>query len=258
MPRPTRAWPIRAIELDDSLAEAHASLGYILKNRFEWEAAEKSLRRAIELKPGYAQAHHWYSIYLSQHGRFPEALEESKVAISLDPLAMSTNAQLGAVLLLARRYDEAIEQHERVLLMDPSFASAHQIIGEASAYKGDYVRALTSYEMASKVGALGREDHEQLADRGFALAMSGRRREAEQVAAELLQRYQRNPRGVAANIATIYVAIGETDLAFKWLSEGLVRQDPELGYLKVDPRWDRLRSDPRFAALLARVGFQPD
>ena len=246
----------KAIELDGSLAEAHASLGYIQKNRFEWAAAEASFRRAIELKPGYAQAHHWYSIYLSQHGRFSEAIAESKLAISLDPLATSTNAQLGTVLLLARRYDEAITQYQRILQEDSTFASAHQIIGEAYSYKRDYHRALASFEMAVKAGALGREDHEQMADKGFALAMSGRGREAMEVLAELLARHRRNPKGVSANIATVYTALGSTELAFTFLSQALELRDSEIGYLKVDPRWDRLRSDQRFDSLLARVGFK--
>ena len=109
------------------------------------------------------------------------------------------------------------------------FASAHQIIGESYAYKGDYERALSSYQSAAKVAALGREDHEQLADRGFALARAGRSREAQRVLAELLERHRRNPKGVAANIATIYVALGQSEPAFMWLAKAVELRDPEIG-----------------------------
>jgi tetratricopeptide (TPR) repeat protein len=241
--------------LDPTLAEAFASLGYVQKNRFEWAASEASLRKAISLKPGYAQAHHWFSILLSQHGRFTEAIEASKAAILHDPLSMSTHAQLGTVLLLARRYDESIQQYEKILEMDPTFASAHQIIGECHAYKGEYDRALTSYQQAARVAALGREDHEQLADRGFALARAGRPREAQRILAELMERHKRSPKGVSANIATVYVALGQIERAFTWLGRAVELRDPEIGYLKVDPRWDALRADRRFDDLLKQVGF---
>jgi len=245
----------RAITLDPSLAEAHASLGYIQKNRFEWRSAEASLKRAIELKPSYAPAHHWYSILLAQHGRFSESLAEIKTAVALDPLSISANAQLGTALLLARRYDDAVMQYRKVLDMDPAYSAAHQVIGEAYCYKGEYDRALESYRHAASVAAVAREDNEQRADIGYALALSGRRADADAVLTELLRRDKTTPRSTAANIATLYVALGKLDLAFRWLTVAVERRDPEIGYLKVDPRWDRLRGDTRFAALLGQIGL---
>jgi len=173
----------------------------------------------------------------------------------LDPFSISTNAQLGTVLLLARRYDDAIAQYENILQLDPTYATAHQVIGEAYSYKREYDRAIAAFQMAAKVGALGREDHEQQADLGYALAMAGRSGEATTVVNGLLDRQRRNPRGIAANIATIYAALRSTDLAFMWLDRAVELRDSEVGYLKVEPRWDVLRSDARFDRLLARVGF---
>lgn len=247
---------LKAVDLDPSLAEAHASLGYAQKNRFEWAAAETNLKRAIALKPGYAPAHHWYSIYLTQQGDFTGATSEIKTAISLDPFSISANTHLGTVLLLGRRYDDAIAQYQKTLAMDASFSTAHQSIGEAYAYKKDHDRAIASYQMAAKVGTVGREDHEQQADLGYALAMAGRRLEATKVLSVLLQRERQNPLGIAANIATVHAALGHRDLAFTWLAKAFERGDLEIGYLKVDPRWDSLRADSRFDKLLARIGFR--
>jgi TolB-like protein/tetratricopeptide (TPR) repeat protein len=250
-----RAAAEKAVELDDSLAEAHASLGLIRKNAFEWDGAEASFKKALQLKPGYATGHHWYAAYLAQRGRFADAIAEIKTAVSLDPLSASANGEFAAILLLARRYDDAITQALRTLKMDPAYSLAYQDMAEAYAYQGKYDRALDEAYKAEKTGGLGLQDQELRADIAYILAKSGRRNEALKIANALIERTESQGDVVAANVATIYAALGETNLAFEWLKRALTVRDPGLGYLKVDPRWDPLRGDERFGALLASLGL---
>ena len=245
----------KAIELDESLAEAHASLGYIQKNQFHWSTAEASFKRAIALKPGYGAAHHWYASYLAQLGRFPEAIVEIKTALSLDPLSTSVNAEFGAVLILARRYDEAIAQIQRTLQMDPSFSRAHLMMAEAHAYVGAYDQALDELARALQDGTLGAEDQELVAVKGYVLAMAGRRAEALAIVGRLAERYRQHREAVAGGIVTIYAALGDKARALDWLATAVESHDSEISYLKVDRRLDGLRSDPRFERILAQLGL---
>ena len=125
----------RRSRLDESLAEAHASLALVHQERFEWDVAEREFKRALELRPAYATAHRWCAAYLAGHGRAPDAMIEIRRALALDPLSLSINAQLAAILILARRYDEAIVQLDQTLQMDHSFSMAHIMLAEAYAHK---------------------------------------------------------------------------------------------------------------------------
>ena len=242
-----------AVALDDTLAEAHASLGYAQTNRFEWQEAEKSFKRALELKPGYATAHHWYSILLTQQRRLPEAITEIKIALSLDPLSLGSNLQLAAVLVMARRYDDAIAQYERALPMDADYATTFRHKAMTYAHKGDYEGALTLLREAVQKTPLGAEDQELKADMGYVLAAGGRAAEGLEIAADLVERHRRTGEEVAGSIAAIFAGAGRIDDAFVWLTKARDTRDPEVGYLKVDPRWDNLRGDPRFNAILASL-----
>ncbi|MBM3819921.1 MAG: tetratricopeptide repeat protein [Acidimicrobiia bacterium] len=246
-----------ALRLDPSLADVHAALGYVQKNRFEWAAAEASFRRALELRPDDPEAHHRYGILLTQHGRFDEAITEIKAAIALRPLWFSHNAQLAATLMLARRYDDARKQAEETQRMDPSHPGPHQVLSEVYAFTGDHARAQAEVEQALQLGPLGRQDQELLADLGYIAARAGRRRDAEAVLDELAAR-ERGGSSVAAASATVLAALGRKDAAFEQLSNALAADEFELGYLKVDPRWDHIRSDARFDALLRKLGFTAD
>ena len=247
----------KAIALDASLAEAHASLAYVQKNRFEWAAAEASFRRAIALKPSYAAAHHWYSIFLTQHGRFPEAIAEIKTAIALDPLSLSANTQLCSALLMARRYDSAIEQCQHALQIDPGSATAYRTLAAVYTHQGRYDQALAAFDQAATHTPVAAEDQELKADVSYVLALSGRRAEALATVRQLTDRYQRTGEDVAGSIAAIQTALGDRESAFEWLSRVRDARDTEAGYLKVHPRWDPLRRDPRFVALLTSLGFTP-
>jgi tetratricopeptide (TPR) repeat protein len=244
-----------AVTLDGSLAEAHASLAYVQRNRFEWAAAEGSFQRAIALKPGYATAHHWYSVFLTQHGRFPEAITESKTAISLDPLSVPANLQLGMVMLMARRYDVAVAQFEHTLQMDPAVPVAYRSIADAYTYAGDRTKAQAAFERAMRSTAVANEDQELKADMAYAAAVEGRRDAAMRALRDLTERFRHGGEEVAGNIAAIYAGLGDRDQAIEWLTVARDRRDQELSYLKVHPRWDILRGDPRFDAILKSLGF---
>jgi TolB-like protein/Tfp pilus assembly protein PilF len=245
----------QAVAHDDTLAEAHVSLAYAHKNRFEWAEAERSFTRAIQLKPGLAQAHHWYSIFLTQHGRFPEAITEIRAALSLDPLSLGANQQLATVLLMARRHEDAISQWQRALRMNTELLNAYRGMTSAYTYLGLYDHALGAAAEATRRTPLGAEDQELKADLGYVLAVSGRRAEALRIVRALTDRYDATGEELAGSIAALHAGLGAIDPAFEWLHRAYERRDPELGFLKVDPRWDPLRRDKRFQALLKKLGF---
>jgi serine/threonine-protein kinase len=244
----------KALALDESLAEAHASLALVHQERFEWDAAERGFRRALELKPSYATAHHWYAAYLAGRGRSPEALTEIRRALALDPLSISINSELAAILILARRFDEAIGQVEGSLELDPSFGRAHMVLAEAHAHKGAYDRAL---EEAERAVALDGRTTELRGNVGYVLALAGRDAEAEKIAFELAKLHEKREDGAAGAVATVYAGLGLNDRAFEWLDRAREQRDPVIGSLQADPRFDSLRSDPRFARFLREVGLAP-
>ena len=243
----------RAVALDPMLAEAHASLGYAQKNRFEWAKAEASLRRAIELKPNYASAHHFYAILLIQRGRHAEAIAEIKRAAALDPVSFPINLTVASTLLMARRYDDAIAQYDKVLQVDPTFHLALRGKAAAYMYKGDYDEAVAAFKRASDAAPPAAEDQEMKADIGYLAAISGRRADALKTITDFAYRYDTLGEVVAGSIAAVYSGLREPEQAFLWLERGYAGRDPELGYLRADPRWDALRSDPRFDNLLRRL-----
>jgi len=245
----------QAVSLDPSLAEAHASLGYAEKNRFQWQAAEASFKRALALKPGAPLLHHWYAILLTQLGRFPEAITEIKAAIALDPLSIGANLQFGSVLYMARRHEDAIAQWQRALQLDPSFVNGYRGIATAYAALGMYDRALDRVAEATRRSPAGADDHDLKTDVACILAAAGRRDEALRIAIGFIDRYHATGEGVAGSIAAVYAALGELDSSFKWLRLAVEDRNPEVGYLKVDPRWDSLRRDSRFDRLLTELSL---
>jgi serine/threonine-protein kinase len=245
----------KAVSLDDTLAEAHASLGLARSNRFQWQAAERSFKRAIELKPGYASARLWYSVFLTQHARFSEAIAEIKIAMSLDPLSVAPRLQFASLLTLARRFDDAVAQYEAAQALDSTFATGYRHMASAMLHKGDFAQAQALFDRARKLSPVGAEDQEIKADLGFLYAVSGRADEARAILRDLIQRYERAGEQVAGSVAAIHAGLGARDEAIRWLERARDARDPETGYLFVDPRWDSLRGDPRFRALLTSLGF---
>ena len=236
----------KALEIDDTLVEAHASLAGVKEQEWDWIEAEIEFRRAIELNPGYATAHQWYAEFLAKMGRFTEAVAEIKRARDLDPFSLIINAIEAQVFFLARRYDEAIKSCRRTLELDPNFFPAHLYLARAYLEMGFYEDAIA--EMERWAALSGRP--EMKITLAFTYAAAGQRTEVRRVLDEL-ERFYVPP----YLLALVYAGLGEKDRAFQQLDEAYDVRDPDLVYLKVDPRLDPLRSDPRFQSLLRRMNF---
>ena len=249
--RLAREATLRALEIDDTLAEAHASLAYVRIFDWDWAEAEREYRRSIELNPSYATAHHWYAHYLTAMGRQTEAVVEMMRARELDPLSLPINAGLGWHYYLTRQYDEAIREYRKTLELDENFYMAHFLLGMAYEQVSKYDEALSSYDRAIKLSG---GSPAMLAAPGHAYAMTGRHDEARRVLGEL---HAASAQGFVSpyHVAVIHAALGETDRAFDWLARASDAQSEALIWLAVDPLLDALRTDPRFAALMARIGF---
>jgi eukaryotic-like serine/threonine-protein kinase len=242
----------KALAIDDSLAEAHTSLGFV-KTRYEWdwEGAEASFRRAIELNPNYALAHQWYSNYLASVGRYQDAIDEAKRGQELSPLSLIGNAQVGWMYFFARRYDEGAAASLKVIEMDPNFFSARRYYGLILEQKGQYEQAVEQLEKAREQSG---GSPVVIAALGHAYALAGKRHESEKIIEELLDP-SKPRRGSGYDVAVVYVGLGEKEKAFEWLDKAYEQRDDFLAYLKADPRFDPLRTDTRFDNLLHRLGL---
>ena len=249
-----KAAALKAIELDNTLAEPHASLAFIAEtHEWDWATAEREYKRALELNPGDARAHHWYAGYLMYVGRFDEGIAEAKRARDLDPLSLPINNALAGRLLVAGRYDEALAQLRETLEMEPHFAPAHQTLGWAYRNKGKQQEAIQEFQQAVQIS--GPDDTDLMLDLGCAYAAAGNQEEARRILARLRNLHERGlaPSG---SIGILYGALGELDEAFTWLEKAYEERDPELTYLKVPGRrFEPLRRDARFKELVHRVGL---
>jgi len=242
----------RALQLDDTLAEAHGSLAVVHFYQYELDDAEREYRRALELKPGYATAHQWLGYELAQRGRTEEAIAEARKAIELDPLSVGVNGGYGAVLIYARQVDAAIAQLVKTAQMDPAFARAHTALAKAYLMKGARDRAI---EEAQRAAALGVRDVLVHAEIAYVDAAAGKRGDAQRLLREILDRYRQGDTSAAMAAAIAYTALGDRDQAFQWLERARQVSDPEVTGVKMDPQFDPLRGDPRFAKLLAAIGM---
>jgi TolB-like protein/Flp pilus assembly protein TadD len=242
----------KALELDDTLAEAHTSLAYVVEYYdFDLEQAVKEYERAIQLNPNYATAHHWYSNGpLLELGKFDRAIAEGKRAIELDPLSLIINASLGVVYFHARRYDEAITQFRKTLEMDPRFYEAHRCLSMALQLKGQLDEAIAEYRKAAELN----DKPFVLAWLGQAYARAGQREEAQKILARLTE--EAKSRYVSAyGFALMFLALGDKERAIDELERSYRNRDSLFG-IKVDPMLDDLRGHPRFEALVQKV-FAP-
>lgn len=239
-----RATAIKALDIDDTLAEAHASLAFI-KTYYDddEQGAESEFKRAIELDPNYATAHHWYSEYLAMRGQEQEAMTEIKRAQELDPLSPVINTTLGERLYLARRYDEAIRQLQKTLEFAPDFGPAHYTLGLAFEQKGMYEEAISELRKAKDTSG---NSQNVLASLGHTLALSGQRSAAHKILEELLAKEDPVPYA----IAVIYQGLGEKQQTIGWLKKVKDKKDALDMMLRFDPRMDNLRDEPGFQALL--------
>src|SRR5438093_12169360 len=245
-----KAAALKALQLDDKLAEAHNALAMVLFLYLDIAGSIPELQRAIALNPNYATAHHWYGFNpLSTLGRFDEAIAESKRAVELDPLSPVINSDLGSNLMVARRYDEAIAQLRKTLEIDPTFSLAHGALGEALQFKGDLPGAIAEYTKAQELGA----DPRIRVLMAAAKAQSGDRDAAVRMLAEL-EEARRNREIPGAQRAVLYTSLGNRTEAIRCLEQSVADHDSQdVAWIKVYPKWDPLRGDPRFEALVQKV-----
>jgi len=248
-----RAAAQKAIEIDDTLAAAHAELGFIIFwHDWDWGASENKFKRALELDPDGADTHLFYAHLLSNTGRHEEALAEAKRARELDPLNLLINALEGQFLMHAGRTDEALTRLQETLEVEPNYFLAHLIASSAYIEKGMYSEAISEAQRAREIaGARGTHAEASL---GYALAKSGKKAEARSVLEALLK--SSAERYISPyTIALVYNGLGEHDEALAWLERAYAQRKQGMVFLKVDPKWNDLRDDPRFQDLLRRVGF---
>ena len=243
----------RALEIDESSAEAHSSLAFI-KFRWDWDrsATEREFQTAIKLKPAYAPAHQWYSSYLVAVERFDEAIGEAKRTEELEPLSFVASSHLGWIYYLAGQNDKAIEQCRKILERDPSSFPARRYLGLAYEAKGMYSEAIAEFQTGVKLSG----SPLMLALLGHAYAVSGKTAEAKQVLSDL-QQLQGQRYVSPYTVAAIHAGLGDQDQAFKWLETAVEERDIWLMNLKVDPVFAKLRSQRKFTDILARIRLRP-
>lgn len=254
MPR-AKAAAMKALELDDGLAEAHTSLAAALVwFDWDWEASEREFKRAIELNPHYTVAHHWYgSVLLSAQGRFDEALASERRALELEPLSLVVNSNLGFICYQAARFDEAIEHLQRTLEIDDSFIYARFHLGLCHAHRGDYDKAIAELRLAiEQAGGRGALIQAAL---GYAYAVAGRRDEALQVLAQL-QTFPMNRDVSPFYLAMIHAGLGDKEEALKWLESTCKERYNWMVWLGVEPMFESLRDAAPFVEMLRRIGLQ--
>lgn len=242
----------KAIELDDTLAEAHAAQAYI-KTYYDWDwrTGEGEFRRALALDPNDADTYHMFSRFLASLGRIDEALAEVNHAKELDPMSLVIKANVGVIYYFGRRYDQAIEVLNRLLEEKPDFRIAQWGLGLVYEQKGLYQQAIAEFE---KAGGLEKGDANTVSSLGHVYAVAGNRKSAQ----EALDKLKNSTSlGILApyELAVVYAGLGQKDQAFESLDKGRRERSTLLTYVKVDPRFENLRSDPRFQDLIRRMGF---
>ena len=246
-----RAMARKALEIDETLGEAHALHSILIDAEWDWNEALKEGQLAISISPGSAIAHHVFAYVLVKQGRFGEALAEIRKARDLDPLNLVINADIAEILCFAGRYDEAIEQSHRTLEMDPNFSMAHYCLGAAFWGKGMYQEALGPLQRAVEIEGEGSVRMIQLA---IGYGFAGQKEKAQQFLRKLKKRAKTeyvDPLWIAG----LYAAIGARDEALDWIERAYNERSPTAPALLVDPKFNTLRSDPRYQAVLSRMGL---
>ena len=240
---------LKALEIDNSLSEAHVSLATIkYLYEWDWEGAEKEFKRAIELNPGYAVAHINYAVFLSAMARHDQAIQESRLSLELDPLSPDTNQSAGNIFASARQYDEAIEALQRAIEMDPNMPFSHVSLGIVYIHKSMYSEAIEEIQKEKEI------IHAPTLDLiiGIVYAKSGKKDEAKKVLERLKDADVLN-----FIVAELYFVLGENDKGFEWLEKAYGAREAFMTGLKATPLIpDSVRSDPRFKALLKKMNLE--
>lgn len=248
-----RAAAEKALDLNETLSEAHVSLAVAKKDYYwDWAGAEQAYQRALELNPSNATAHHWYAECLACLGRHEEAIAQCERARALDPLSLIVATVLARHgYCFARQYDRAIKELREIVRTDPEFWVAQLFLGFSYVYTGQFDEALAAFMKAKRLETNG----DMLAGIGYALARSNQTAEARRVLAEAENLSQeRYVQPVA--LAVIHTGLGENEEAFSCLAKAYEERAQWLSEIKVEPAFDSLRSDPRFAQLLRQLGLE--
>ncbi|NQU08151.1 MAG: protein kinase, partial [Candidatus Abyssubacteria bacterium] len=256
---PREAYPkakqmvLKALEIDNTLAEAHFSLGVIkVMHDWDWKGAEREFKHAISLNPGYAGPYQVYALLLTFLGRFDEAIKEVRKALELDPLSLPANFYAAVALAGARRFSEAMEVLNRIIDMDPAFPNAHFQRGHMYLEKSMYEEALSEYDKETQLRGWWYYVDVMT---GCTYARMGRREEAEKILNDLVRR-SKDSYISPFTLATLCFELGETDIGFEWLDKACEEQDQWMCFLKTESSLDSVRSDPRFKALLKKIGLE--
>jgi tetratricopeptide (TPR) repeat protein len=245
-----KAMARKAIALDETLAEAYTSLGWVtFIYDWDWPAAEREFSRAIRLNPRYSTARQWHAWLLVAMGRFDEALAEGRAAIDLDPASVSIRRSMGWLHYYARQYEPALDNLRRALAMNPTAEETHRLLGLVYMQQGMYDDAAAAFKEAV---ASSDYDVMALAGLGHVAARRGRPDETRAVLNELYQRSQTRYVSPVA-LCGLHVALGEADDAFGWLEQAYRERRGWLAYLKIEPILDGLRNDPRVPRLVGRM-----
>jgi TolB-like protein/Tfp pilus assembly protein PilF len=242
----------RALKLDDTLAEAHASLAYTrMLYEWDWQGAEREFKKALAINPNYAPAHLWYAQYLCAMERFDEAIAEVRRAQGLDPISLAINANVGLVLCWARKYKQAREQLERTLELDPHFGLTHYYLAKVLLAEGTYEEAIAEFqETLEKTGGMPLA----MIKLGYAYGRSGKKGEAKKMLQEVEAHFKQ--RGLPSSLlAWIHLGLGDLEKTFQCLNRACDEHSPLLPWLKIYPDFDIVQRDPRFQELLRRLNL---
>lgn len=243
----------KALQLDEALSEAHASLGFAsYRYYWKWAEAEKEFKRAIELNPNYATAHQWYSAYLAATGRHNEAVAEARRAHELEPFSLPINADLVRHLYYARQYDEAMRECRKLLELDENASRVHIELGQILEQQGKPDEAVAEFQ---KAATLSDNSVSALTALGHAYAIAGKKAEALKVI-KRLEELSREHYVSPYHTAVIYAGLGEKQQAIAWLGKARDERFNWMPFIQVDPLFDNLRSDPGFADLVRSIGLQ--
>ena len=244
-----RNFASRALELDDTLAEAHTTLAFVrMRFDYDWPGAEREFKRAIELDPKYPIAHQFYGVMLFATGRIEEGTKQVDRALELEPRSVAISWTKGMTLNFARRYDDSIVQLQKVLKMDQSYQLALSTLVNVCVQKGLFDEALAT------LVKLEAQNMDTKLSRAYVYALAGRRDEAARLLSEQKQRTERPP-GFSVNAAKVETALGKKEDALRSLEQAYENRDFTVIFLKVEPAFDPLRDDPRFEELLKKVGL---
>jgi TolB-like protein/DNA-binding winged helix-turn-helix (wHTH) protein/Tfp pilus assembly protein PilF len=251
MPK-AKAAALKALQLNDSLAEAHTSLAFVMMQyEWDWPDSEKEFKRAVELNPNYATAHQWYAVWLMAQGKTADSLDEERRAQQADPLSIIIKTDTAQLLIYAGRSDEATVQAQKALEIDPSFPLAHLYLAVAYIETKDYQAAIAEFQ---KVLVVDKTNPGALSGLAQIYALLGQRDRSEAILRDLLQR-AKSQEDLTIELSKVYAQFGETDRAFAWLEKAYRNRTGSLILLNPVPDFRALHHDPRFADLDRRIGL---